>query len=64
MPKLTTKQICEVVEAKGLSYAIQSYVEYEDIIDDELAQLWIDATTAILKVGRYLKKHRNAGECE
>lgn len=40
MRKYSTKEVAEIVQRKGLGYAISSYLGYSRIEDKELSALW------------------------
>ncbi|ATF13531.1 hypothetical protein A616_16575 [Brevibacillus brevis X23] len=40
MKKYSIKQVAEIVDSEGLGYAIQSYLNHENVEDEELAAMW------------------------
>jgi hypothetical protein len=50
MLKKTIEEVAHIVEREGLDYAIQSYMSYESIEDEELSNLWKEADILLNKI--------------
>ncbi|QOS99965.1 hypothetical protein JNUCC42_04205 [Brevibacterium sp. JNUCC-42] len=52
MKKYSTKEVAEIVQRKGLGYAISSYLSHDCIKDKELSVLWKQCHEAIHNIDR------------
>lgn len=46
----TNEDLAEIVEVQGLDYAIMHYVDFEDIVDPEMRDLFKEADEVLSKI--------------
>lgn len=51
---LSINDVLDIVDKEGLGYAVQDYLDKEEIDDDELYDLWEEAERALNALDRYL----------
>jgi len=54
MEKLTIMEVNNIVNEEGIGYAVFYSIRSDNIEDEQLAELWKNASAAIAKVDYYL----------
>ena len=55
MSKMTDKDLRDVIENEGFGYAVQDYLDPDQIEDKATKELWLDAKEALDKLAEHLK---------
>lgn len=55
MGEYTDKELRDIIENEGFSYAVQDYLDPDSIEDGTTKKLWADAKEALDKLAKHLK---------
>lgn len=56
MSKYSLEDMAEIIDSEGLGYAIEDYVNSEDIEDPRLVDLWDQATVTLAAIRHLLSE--------
>ena len=61
MAKKSIEEVANICINEGLGYAIQHYLDSEEIENEELARLWKGASGALNRIEAFLNEHLKEG---
>lgn len=59
---LKTRDVRRIIEADGIGYAVQDYINPNSVADEELARLIKTAKSALDAIDSYLEDHEEESE--